>query len=241
MLTKICYRSSEELSYVLAASLPPQILIDHAQVLVVLIGFIKRIYNYWKIRSYTKLESNNAAITHEITQQMQHQPSVRRGRANQIPFGVRALESGIEVDGVWVSRPNTPTSSLPGSPRLSGTTQLTARPESSKGRASSSSVLSNVGRPQPPPGHIEVNLPSGSSPTARNPLDRPVRQHKQPPTSDHQPRGRTTYQPRRSSHLRFSNSFDPEYPEGLAALEGQPMLSEQDAKRPRGNNTAFCR
>lgn len=206
------------------------------QVLVVLTGFMKRTYNHWKLQSYIKLETSKAAITQEITQQMQHQPSLRRGRANQVPFGVRALESGIEVDGVWISRPNTPASSLPGSPTLSGTTQLAAQPDTSQGRASSSSNMSGVEMPQPLHAFPEVNRPSGSSSTVRGPLDRPVRQHKQPPTSDHQPRGRSTYQPRRSSHLRFSNSFDPEDPETLAALEGRPMLAAKEGKRPEGKN-----
>jgi hypothetical protein len=30
---------------------------------------------------------------------------------DEIPFGVRAIESGIEVDGVWISRTNTPVGS----------------------------------------------------------------------------------------------------------------------------------
>ena len=30
---------------------------------------------------------------------------------DDIPFGVRAIESGIEVDGVWISRSNTPVGS----------------------------------------------------------------------------------------------------------------------------------
>jgi len=201
---------------------------------------MKRLHNHWKLRSYTKLETSKAAITQEITQQMQHLPSVTRGRAHQVPFGVRALESGIEVDGVWISRPNTPTGSLPGSPRLSGTTQLAAQSESSKGRPSSSSIMSNTGRPQPHQARLEVNPPSGSSSTVANPLDRPVRQYKQPPTSDHQSRGRTTYQPRRSSQLRFSNPFDLEDPEALAAVEGHPMLTEKDGKRPEGNDASFC-
>jgi hypothetical protein len=29
-----------------------------------------------------------------------------------IPFGIRAIESGIEVDGVWISRTNTPAGSI---------------------------------------------------------------------------------------------------------------------------------
>lgn len=30
---------------------------------------------------------------------------------DEIPFGVRAIESGIEIDGVWISRSNTPVGS----------------------------------------------------------------------------------------------------------------------------------
>jgi hypothetical protein len=30
---------------------------------------------------------------------------------DDIPFGIRAIESGIEVDGVWISRTNTPAGS----------------------------------------------------------------------------------------------------------------------------------
>lgn len=207
--------------------------------MVVLLGFMKRIHNHWKLRSYIKLETSKAAFTQEITQQMRHQPSVRRGRTNQVPFGVRALESGIEVDGVWISRPNTPASSLPGSPTLSGTTQLAVQPESSKGRPSSSSNMSSVEIAQPLYANPEVSRPVGSTAAARVPLERPARQHKQPPTSDHQPRGRTTYQPRRSSHLRFSNSFDPEDTENLAALEGSPMLTSKQGKQPEGKKCSF--
>lgn len=207
--------------------------------MVVMLGVMKRIQNHWKLRSYIKLETSKAAFTQEITQQMRHQPSVRRGRANQIPFGVRALESGIEVDGVWISRPNTPASSLPGSPTLSGTTQLAVQPESSKGRPSSSSNMSSVEIAQPLHERPEVSRPSGSTAAVRVPLERPARQHQKPPTSDHQPRGRTTYQPRRSSHLRFSNSFDPEDTENLAALEGSPMLTSKQGKRPEGKNDSF--
>lgn len=32
-------------------------------------------------------------------------------RKFDIPFGVRAIQSGIEVDGIWISRPNTPAGS----------------------------------------------------------------------------------------------------------------------------------
>lgn len=35
----------------------------------------------------------------------------REERKNDIPFGIRAIESGIEIDGVWISRSNTPVAS----------------------------------------------------------------------------------------------------------------------------------
>ncbi|RFN55636.1 hypothetical protein FIE12Z_94 [Fusarium flagelliforme] len=31
-------------------------------------------------------------------------------RTPEIPFGIRALQSGIEVEGIWISRPNSPES-----------------------------------------------------------------------------------------------------------------------------------
>ena len=33
------------------------------------------------------------------------------GRKADIPFGVRAIQTGVEVDGIWISRPGTPTES----------------------------------------------------------------------------------------------------------------------------------
>lgn len=35
------------------------------------------------------------------------------GKKADIPFGVRAIQSGIQVDGIWISRPGTPASGSP--------------------------------------------------------------------------------------------------------------------------------
>lgn len=47
----------------------------------------------------------------------------RRGpgvpRADEVPFGIRALERGVEVEGVWVSRGNTPEPSIHNESRAS--------------------------------------------------------------------------------------------------------------------------
>jgi hypothetical protein len=53
-------------------------------------------------------------------------------RANNIPFGVRAIQSGVEVDGIWISRPASlnETASL----KLASSTSLAGRdPDSQKG------------------------------------------------------------------------------------------------------------
>jgi hypothetical protein len=33
-------------------------------------------------------------------------------RASEIPFGIRAIQSGVEVEGIWISRPTTPSEAL---------------------------------------------------------------------------------------------------------------------------------
>lgn len=57
-------------------------------------------------------------------------------RPPDIPFGVRAIQNGVEVEGIWISRPNTPEKSQPASsPTLSTTTALAGdRSHTSKGK-----------------------------------------------------------------------------------------------------------
>jgi len=43
------------------------------------------------------------------------QPPDIEAQSGKVPFGIRAIEAGIEVDGVWISKPNTPSSSRPSS------------------------------------------------------------------------------------------------------------------------------
>lgn len=42
---------------------------------------------------------------------LEAQPVSSDPKEEDIPFGIRAIESGIEVDGVWISRSNTPVGS----------------------------------------------------------------------------------------------------------------------------------
>lgn len=201
---------------------------------------MKLTYNKWRLRKYTAVAETKATLRRE----MQHTASIKRGRSQrqQIPFGIRALESGIEVDGVWISGTNTP-SSMPGSPNIAAMKPQPAHRDHSVERPSTASDMSRLEIPQPAHGYPDMSHSTGPSYKIPTLVDGPVsseRQDNKPPTSDHQKRGRPTYQPRRSSHLRFSNSLNPEDSEAFAALEGRTMAADADGKRPKGERVLLC-
>ncbi|KAF2182149.1 hypothetical protein K469DRAFT_245556 [Zopfia rhizophila CBS 207.26] len=74
-------------------------------VATVLVGLCKLRYDHYRIRKYSKVEKGKKAATPEM---LEAQPEEVK---DDIPFGIRAIESGIEVDGVWISRSNTPVGS----------------------------------------------------------------------------------------------------------------------------------
>ena len=201
---------------------------------------MKLTYNKWRLRKYTAVAETKATLRRE----MQHSASVKRGRSQrqQIPFGVRALESGIEVDGVWISGTNTP-NSMPGSPNITAMKSQSAHKDHSPDASSSTSEMSRIEIPQPVHGYPGINRSAGPSYKNSTPVDRPLpseRQHSKPPTSDHHNHGRPTYQPRRSSHLRFSNSLSPEDSEAFATLEGRSMTADRNGKRLEGKDILLC-
>ncbi|PPJ53696.1 hypothetical protein CBER1_00888 [Cercospora berteroae] len=76
-----------------------------AIVITVLLGCAKVAHTQYKLRAY------NAVAERDKTEGAMHRQMSQRRRqqtTNDVPFGIRAIESGIEVDGVWVSRSNTP-------------------------------------------------------------------------------------------------------------------------------------
>ncbi len=180
---------------------------------------------------------------------MQHSQSIRRGRAREVPFGVRALESGVEVEGVWVSGTNTPAASTPGTPTFLANADSTPG-EPSPDRASSASTMSHLEMPQPTRGYPTVTIASDSNSQDSSPFaDLRVSSdstQQPPPVSDHLPHKRPSYKPRRSSQLRYSNSIRSEDPESLAAREGDYLMPHGKGKKKQGKNhlvlfpTAIC-
>ncbi|KAL8998027.1 MAG: hypothetical protein Q9169_002867 [Polycauliona sp. 2 TL-2023] len=209
-------------------------------VAVLFAGVLKVGHNHWKLRKYTRVAQRKAA---QRENGLERAPSVgRRKKGNDIPFGVRAIESGIEVDGVWISRSNTPANSLPGSPALSATKDMPTpvHPAPASDRASTVSSMSRLEIPQAAYG-VPRPSPARSSNSSYtrvsgNPFDRSISSDRSPSrlsayndyaaSASHRP----TYQPRRASHLRYSNSHTADSAEALASLEGRQLGSMTGSK-----------
>ena len=141
---------------------------------------------------------------------MEHVISMTNDRVEGIPFGVRAIESGIEVDGVWISRSNTPVSSNPASP----TSSIVGDQSPVKGHQhedSTTKAIPTLEMPQPRYPYTGRPRPNSRSPS-RSPEARSEAATFESASSLAGPaedlikvRVRPTYQPRHSSHLRFSS------------------------------------
>ena len=134
--------------------------------------------------------------------------STRRERKNDVPFGVRAIQSGIEVDGVWISRGNTP---VPGSP-VSLATRSPQRPQRGVHRSSTLASISSI---------PDLSIPQPAQPVAKPRSGRSTNASSRSVSPDsrfersrgssivsHSPRRGVSpqpYRPRQSSHLRYSS------------------------------------
>ena len=201
-------------------------------------------HNHWKLRKYTRVAQRKAA---QRENGLERAASVgRRKKGNDVPFGVRAIESGIEVDGVWISRSNTPANSSPGSPALSATKDIATpvHPVPASDRSSTVSTMSRLEIPQAAHGHPRPSpaRSSNSSYTrvSGNPFDRSISSDRSPSRlsayADYTANAahRPTYQPRRASHLRYSNSNTADNAEALASLEGRQLASKTGSKSSQG-------
>ncbi|EAT85622.2 hypothetical protein SNOG_06971 [Parastagonospora nodorum SN15] len=79
-------------------------------VVTVFLGLLKLWYDTNKLKKYSKVDKGKRAVTPEM---LEAQPvtAISVETKDDVPFGIRAIQSGIEVDGVWISRTNTPAGS----------------------------------------------------------------------------------------------------------------------------------
>ncbi|KAI9682626.1 MAG: hypothetical protein M1822_006924 [Bathelium mastoideum] len=83
-------------------------------IVALVLGAFKLAYSHWRIRKYSRVA---AGKREGLPAPLIPLRNTRDGEI-EIPFGIRAIEQGIEVEGVYISRPNTPASS-PTQSRLS--------------------------------------------------------------------------------------------------------------------------
>ncbi|KAJ4271816.1 hypothetical protein NW762_000522 [Fusarium torreyae] len=94
-------------------------------VLVFVIGLIKL---WWSNRAMRRLEIIDEEKRARVS--LMSHCGINTVRAPEIPFGIRAIQSGVEVEGIWISRPNSPESCQ----LTPGATLVGRRIEISKGK-----------------------------------------------------------------------------------------------------------
>jgi hypothetical protein len=150
--------------------------------------------------------------------------------SHDVPFGVRAIQSGIKVDGIWISTSTTPMASQlklgylrDSSSDAAGTLEL-AKNAQTIVDSIPQSVRPSSGQGIPPSrGRESAKLDHTVGIQEATLLERPDTAGT-----------RTSYKPQRSSHLRFGSHG--EFDEAtLNQLEGKPSPKKIHSHRPRGS------
>lgn len=68
-------------------------------------GWVKLAYRIRRMKKQEVADEEKRSRLQELRNSGHRGES--RGK-HDIPFGVRAIQSGIQVDGIWISNPNTP-------------------------------------------------------------------------------------------------------------------------------------
>ena len=141
---------------------------------------------------------------------MQQTSTIQAHSSTEIPFGVRAIENGIEVEGVWISRSNTPVSSNQGSPTSSPIGDTS--PSQGEAHAQNMTAIPKLFMPQP-----MYPYPGRPRSSSTSPSPSPNSKHEKGASANRfssqggispdtiKIRIRPSYLPRHSSHLRFSS------------------------------------
>ncbi|CAI7603873.1 unnamed protein product [Penicillium crustosum] len=117
--------------------------------LVLLYAFCVLGWNRWIISKYAATEAKEREEEAEVY------PMLHK---DDIPFGARALERGVEVEGIWISAPNTPTQSpcqpatpVPSQPASPPPRSFHSKVDTSKSSVGSQSPMSPMISPKPMP------------------------------------------------------------------------------------------
>ena len=151
-------------------------------------------------------------------------------KSQDIPFGVRAIQSGIQVDGIWQSKDSTP---IPGSLKLShmrnNSSHLSKSQNASRVCLNVPQTTSSRGRSSEGPIESVTLLPVGKFKVED------IKAGEAKATRGHRP----SYKPRRSSHLRYGSHGETTCNEDtLYQLEDKAVLELERSQRPSGTRDA---
>lgn len=197
----------EKMSFILGVAL----------ITVFMFGWAKLV---WKIRFMKKQEVMDEE---KRARRQELRASNQRGDAcgkHEIPFGIRAIQSGIQVDGIWISNPNTP---VPSEVTLSSVPYESSDDLSKNSTIPISKVLPQA-RPKP---SIRSRPDSFGCYRAKSETLQDIVEGKAT---------RISYKPRRSSQLRFEGQGDG-LDEAFDNLEGgMPLRKKPISPRSRRYN-----
>lgn len=179
----------------------------------------------WRNRLVRKQEVVDEEKRVRIQQLRNSGQIIETPKGHDIPFGVRAIQSGVEVDGIWISRTNTPIPSELRSGNLRGSTS-----DSSTEPQSPTQATPKILRP----GSIigEAGARGGESSSS-------LLEHTDDTLRPDSQSNRKSYQPRKSSHLRYDKYGDYDE-ETLGRLEGTSQQKKKiQTHRPRGSHQIY--
>ncbi|KAI9644838.1 hypothetical protein NHQ30_006865 [Ciborinia camelliae] len=206
----------EQMTFVLACAIAA----------VFCVGYIKLL---WTNRIVARQEIIDEEKRMKIQELRRSGQFVETRKDLDIPFGVRAIQSGIQVDGIWISGTNTPVPSI--------NLQRHSSYEPSSPDSSSNAHTSPDGYNHPTP-------PKNGQPNFRYSESALLSSHRSVSDDDtissdprSSSRQQATYKPTKSSQLRFGTVGDHQYDEEtLGHLEGNAPTGRVYTHRPRGRH-----
>ncbi|QSZ29123.1 hypothetical protein DSL72_003633 [Monilinia vaccinii-corymbosi] len=186
-------------------------------------GYIKLL---WTNRMVARQEIIDEEKRIKIQELRQSGQFIETKKDVDIPFGVRAIQSGIQVDGIWISGTNTPV------PSIKLHRHSSFEPSSPDSASNAHVSLDGYNHPTPPKNGQRYSesalLPSRRSVSDDDTIN------SDPRSSSRQ---RATYTPKRSSLLRFGTVGVHQYDEEtLGHLEGNETTGRVYTHRPRGGH-----
>lgn len=181
-----------------------------AIITVFCIGWVKLI---WVNRFVKRQEVVDEEKRVKIQQLRMSGQIVESRKSLDVPFGIRAIQSGIKVDGIWISGGKETPMKLGELPRGSSDSSII---DSAKSQVT-------VEKAPMRPSSRQVSPPTNtiSTPKGKERSESPALQN--------------AYKPRRSSHLRYDNGgdYDKETLEVLEGNRGSPPRKKLYTHRPR--------